>query len=329
MKFRDDWATVSIERIENVSPTIRFIEIAAGDHFRNWTPGSHLRVRVKVEERTEIRTYSLIDMGDGNKKYRVAVKLMEAGLGGSRYMWSLQAGDVLEVSQPHNHFELSRYAPSYTLVAGGVGITPLISMAYALRDSDKPVRLFYGVRNHAEAALADLLRSWLGDRLEVCVAEETGPLDLKKIIDGVSGDGELYICGPIGMLETVSRMWKESGKSMGALRYETFASSGHYPTRPFTVELPRFGKTIEVAAHQTLLSALEAEGMEVMSDCKRGECGLCVVDVLESDAPVDHRDVFLNASEKADSKKMCACVSRISGGTLTLDTAYRGSTSHA
>ncbi|MGO4581729.1 2Fe-2S iron-sulfur cluster-binding protein [Cupriavidus sp. 2TAF22] len=326
MKFRDDWAIVSIERIENVSPSIRMIEIAAGNHFNIWTPGSHLRVRVKVEERTEIRTYSLIDIGDNKKIYRIAVKLMEEGLGGSRYMWGLKVGDALEISQPHNHFELSRYAPSYTLVAGGVGITPLISMAYALRNSDKPVRLFYGVRNHTEAALVNLLRSWLGDRLELSVAEETGPLDLKKIVDSVTGDGELYICGPIAMLETVGRIWKESGKSMGALRYETFASSGHYPTRPFTVVLPRFGKTIEVAAHQTLLAALEAEGMEVMSDCKRGECGLCVVNILESDAPVDHRDVFLNPSEKADSKKMCACVSRISGGTLTLDTAYRSST---
>jgi ferredoxin-NADP reductase len=324
MKFRDDWAAVAVERIEDVSPTIRFIEIDAGDHFRNWGPGAHLRVRVKVDGRTEIRTYSLIEIGDGLKKYRMAVKLMAEGLGGSRYMWSLKAGDTLEVSQPHNHFELSRYASSYTLVAGGVGITPMVGMAYALRNSDRPVRLFYGVRNREEAALADLLRGWLGDRLEIRAAEESGPLDLQKIIDGVQPGGELYICGPIAMLEAVSRMWKESGRLMGALRYETFASSGHYPTRSFTVELPRFGKVIEVASHQTLLAALEAEGMEVMSDCKRGECGLCVVDVLDCDSPIDHRDVFLNVSEKSDSKKMCACVSRISGGRLTLDTAYRG-----
>ncbi|QYY34231.1 PDR/VanB family oxidoreductase (plasmid) [Cupriavidus pinatubonensis] len=324
MKFRDNWEMVAIERVENVSPSIRLLEIAANNHFKIWTPGSHLRVRVKVEERTEIRTYSLIDIGDDEKKYRIAVKLMDEGLGGSRYMWSLQVGDTLEISQPHNHFELSRYAPSYTLVAGGVGITPMISMAYALRNSDKPVRLFYGVRDHTEAAFAKLLRGWLGDRLKLCVAEETGPLDLKKIVDSVAGDGELYICGPIAMLETVSRIWKESGRSMGTLRYETFASSGHYPTRPFTVDLPRFGKTIEVAAHQTLLAALEAEGLEIISDCKRGECGLCVVNILESDAPVDHRDVFLNPSEKEDGKKLCACVSRICGGTLTLDTAYRG-----
>ena len=323
MKFHDQWSAARLVRTEDVSPTIRLFEIDPGPHYRSWTPGSHLRVRVSVDGRTEIRTYSLIRIGADDHKYRIAVKRIDDGLGGSRAMWALAPDAVLEISQPHNHFDLSRYAASYTLVAGGVGITPLIGMAHALQNSDKPVRMFYGVRSREEAAFGELLRNWLGERLQLCVHDETGPLDLAAIIRDVPPDGELYLCGPIGMLESARRLWAEAGRSMGLLRYETFASSGHFPNRPFTAVLPRFNLEVEVAPHQTLLAALEQSGLEVMSDCRRGECGLCAVSVLECDTALDHRDVFFSDAQKAENDKLCACVSRPAGGRITLDTSYR------
>lgn len=324
MRFRDHWTNASINRIDLVSPTIKLFQIRPVDGIESWTAGSNIRVKVRVEDRTEIRTYSLIDIGRDDGVYRIAVKLIEGGLGGSRYMWSLQEGDTLEVSQPHNQFQLSRYSTSFTLVAGGVGVTPLVSMAKALRNSDKPVKMIYGSRTREEAAFSDLLSDWLGDRLQLCIAEESGPLDINAVVDAVPENGELYVCGPIGMLEAITKRWGEAGREPGLLRFETFAASGHYANKDFTVSVPRLNKTVRVAEHQTMLAAMQEAGIEMMFDCKRGECGLCMVDIVENDAPVDHRDVFFSATQKTENKKMCTCVSRSAGGHLVVDTAYRG-----
>jgi ferredoxin-NADP reductase len=324
LRFRDNWSRGDILRIENVTPTIRLFEIDPGDDFRAWTPGSHIRVGVTVAGRADVRTYSLIDLGTRDRNYRIAVRRVEDGLGGSLHMWSLQAGDVLEISQPHNHFELSRYATSYTLVAGGVGITPLISMAHALRGSDRQVRLIYGVRSREEAAFADLLKGWLGDRMELHIDAESGPLNMAEITCNIDPDGELYVCGPIRMLEAAREAWEKAEHPPGLLRYETFAASGHYPTQEFVAVLPRFNLEVKVLPHQSLLSALADAGVEVMSDCQRGECGLCVVDVISADSAIDHRDVFFSERQKGENRKLCACVSRVAGGRVEIDTAYRG-----
>ncbi|MBF8178208.1 PDR/VanB family oxidoreductase [Herminiimonas contaminans] len=324
MKFRDHWVNASVTALENISPSIKLFQITPKNGRASWTPGSNIRIRVRVEDRSEIRTYSLIDTGVEDEHYRIAVRLIEDGQGGSRYMWSLNENDLIEISQPHNHFELSRYSTSYTLVAGGVGITPLVSMAKALSNSDKPVRLIYGVRTRSEAAFGDLLKTWLGERLELSVGDEDGPLDIASIVNSVDKNGELYVCGPIGMLEAISKLWRKSERPLGLLRYETFAASGHYPSQEFMVEIPRLNKLVRVPAHQSMLAALQEAGVELMSDCKRGECGLCVVDVVSTTEPVDHRDVFLSAHQKAENRKLCACVSRSAGGTVTIDTAYRG-----
>lgn len=323
MRFRDEWAAATIEAVEDITPTIRMFTLRPVDHYLNWSAGAHLRVGINIEGRQEVRTYSLIHTGLDDGAYRIAVKLIEHGLGGSRYMWSLRVGETLDISQPHNQFELSRHGSSYTLVAGGVGITPLVSMAYALRASNKPVRLIYGVRTRSEAAFAGLLADWLGKRFELRVADEDGPLDINQIVSAVEPASELYLCGPIGMLEAASAAWAARGFSMGLLRFETFAASGHYPNREFTVEIPRLNKSITVPEHQSMLDALEQAGVEVISDCRRGECGLCAVDVISNDEPLDHRDVFFSSRQKQSNLKMCACVSRCAGGKVIIDTAYR------
>lgn len=324
MRFRDHWSVATVSKVQNLTPTIKLFELDPGQHYESWTPGSHIKVKVVADGRNETRTYSLIDLGNEDNKYHIAVKIIDDGLGGSRFMWSLGQGSTLEVSQPHNHFGLSQYSSSYTLVAGGVGITPMVSMARSLIKSGKKVRLFYGVRNKEEAAFTDLLSSWLGESFILCDAETTAPLNIPEIIAHTPKDGELYICGPIGMLEAAERIWLEGDHPASLFRFETFAASGHYPNRPFTVNVPRFDKTIRVEPHQTLLAALLDAGIEVMSDCKRGECGLCQVEILSNDCPIDHRDVFFSRAQKSENKKMCACVSRASDGNIIIDTSYRG-----
>ena len=324
MRFHDQWTLGRIERTEELSPGIRMFEIAVDGPGQHWSPGAHLAVQVQVDGRSETRTYSLIDLGRGDHRYRIAVKRIDNGLGGSRYMWSLEAGAPLTLSQPHNQFELNRNTATYTLVAGGIGITPLVSMARTLSQGEKPVQLHYAVRSREEAVFASELRTWLGDRLHLYVRSEGERMDLAAIVAAIPGEGELYACGPIGMLEAVREIWATAGRNMGRLRYETFAASGHYPNQDFTVAIPRFGIELRVPAHQTLLDALEQAGVEVMSDCRRGECGLCAVDILDCNAPIDHRDVFFSARQKDENKKLCACVSRAVGGHMDIDTAYRG-----
>jgi vanillate O-demethylase ferredoxin subunit len=110
---------------------------------------------------------------------------------------------------------------------------------------------------------------------------------------------------------------------MDQLRFETFGNSGRFASEPFKVRIPRLGTEVDVPQNQTMLEALEAAGIEMIFDCRRGECGLCALDILEVDGVVDHRDVFFSDEEKAANRKLCTCVSRVARGSITVDTADR------
>jgi len=135
--------------------------------------------------------------------------------------------------------------------------------------------------------------------------------------------GEFYVCGPIGLLEAAKRAWQRSGRPIDQLRFETFGNSGRFASQPFRVKIPRLGAEIEVLPNQTMLDALEAAGVAMISDCRKGECGLCALDILEVNGIVDHRDVFFSEAEKAENHKLCTCVSRVAGASITIDTADR------
>ncbi len=329
MHNNPQWYTATLAHSEDLSASIRLFELQVEGGTRAWTPGAHIQVRVVVDGREEIRHYSLIELGRNDGRYRIAVKKIDSGMGGSRYMWSLRPGDSLNISAPRNQFELGFTAPACVLVAGGVGITPILGMARYLATQGKPVRLHYAARNAAEAVFAQELQQWLGESLELYLSDLGQRMDLNAIAASTPKDAELYVCGPISMLEAARSAWQAAGRSLGQLRYESFASSGHYANAPFTVSIPRLGLTLDVPAHQTLLAALEHAGVDVMADCRRGECGLCALDVLGCDAPIDHRDVFLSEKQKAEGRSLCACVSRPAHGHLRIDTAYRGSSRQA
>lgn len=326
MQIHDHWAAARVARREELTPTIRLFEIEPLDAYQPWTAGAHLRVQVSVAGRGEVRSYSLIDYGSDDRRYRIAVKLIAGGMGGSRAMWALEAGDELRISRPQNNFSLSPQAASYTLLAGGVGITPLLGMAHQLSRTQRPLHMYYAVRNRREAAFAELLQAWLGERLQLQITEEHGRLDLAAIIKEIPADGELYLCGPLTMLEAARTAWQAAGRPSGNLRFESFAASGHHPNQAFTAVLPRFKREIQVGAQQTLLGALEEAGIELLSGCRHGECGLCALPIVSCDSPLDHRDIFFSKEQQAANHKLCACVSRPVGGRIELDTWYRGET---
>ena len=317
-----EWEPATLVDIRDLTPDIRLFTLAREGRFVAPAPGSHLNVRVLIDGRPVTRSYSVVGAcRDG--RYRIAVKRVPHSRGGSRYLWTLQRGARLQLSQPANHFDLGYDAADYVLVAGGIGITPIYGMALALAAADVPVRLLYAARTRADLAFADDLGAQLGPRLETFVGENGGRIDLRAVIAGMHPDGELYICGPIALLEDAKALWQSSGRRIERLRFETFGNSGRFATMPFSVAIPRLGLTIDVAADESLLDALDRGGVPMIADCRRGECGLCVLPILDAAGVVDHRDVFFSDAQKASNDKLCTCVSRLVGGMLTLDVPGR------
>lgn len=332
MKSDIHWMPARISAIKDLSPTVREFEITPESGIvAGHEPGAHLQVQVLVgapgSGRMQNRSYSVVGEPDG-RAWRIAVKRLDEGRGGSLAMWRLVVGDRLLVSEPQTHFGLDLTAPGYLLVAGGIGITPLVYMAQRLAAlaarSGVPVRMLYGARNESELAYLADLREALAPHSSASLQAFAGsaPIDFAAEIAALPAGGQLYACGPVPMLEAVRQAWAAAGRPQAELRFETFGSSGRLPTQAFEVRIPRHQLAITVPADSTLLEALEGAGVQTLWDCRRGECGLCAMDVLAIEGEIDHRDVFLSAHEKTSGRRICACVSR-AVGTITLDSAWR------
>jgi vanillate O-demethylase ferredoxin subunit len=317
------WTSGSVREARALSPSIKLFEIVPDSGAASWSPGSHLDIAVTIEGRAEFRSYSLVGEPDG-KAYRIAVKCDPQGRGGSRAMHRLVADARVSISSPKNHFELEFDRPDYLLVAGGIGITPMLGMAATLERRGARFRFLYCARSRDELALLPELSAICGDALSLFVSDEGPRLDFANEIASLREDGQLYLCGPMRMLDAARREWERAGRKPQNLRYETFGSSGRFATQAFTVRTWPEGLDVVVPENKTMLDALTEAGIDVMSDCKRGECGLCVLNVLEASGAIDHRDVFFSEHERTQNNKICACVSRSAGGVLVVDTAYRG-----
>lgn len=318
MRSTQNWGEALVESISDLTPTVRQFTLRPAAAGATPEPGSHLKVQLQVGGKAVTRSYSLTG-SPGGRTWTIAVKRLDDGQGGSLAMWRLAQGDRLLVNGPHNHFPLDLQAPGYLLVAGGIGITPLLPMAKALARRAAPVRMLYGARTEAELAFAGELREHLGGSLHAVAGTR---IDIAGAVASLVPGGQMYVCGPATMLEAARRAWEAAGRPQADLRYETFGSSGRLATREFRVQVPRHGLDIIVPAGRSLLDVLEEAGVQTLSDCRRGECGLCAVDVLGVDGEIDHRDVFLSDHEKKQNRRICACVSR-AAGCLTLDSPYR------
>jgi len=305
MRFRNSWMDATVTDIKKVADRIFQIKIQALDGTHPFTVGSHIDVSVMINGQPEIRSYSLVGKFEPDQPYTIAVKHLENSRGGSQYMCGLQKGNRIKISSPLNHFELSYNSNQYLLISGGIGITPVIGMAQELMDKGSDVFMIYIGRTASDMAYVEKLQNLLGDNLIVHFSKEKGKYQL----------------------ENVRKIWEESDYNNANLRFETFGASGLFSPQKFTVKIPRFDKEIEIAENQSLLQALNANNINVMYDCQKGECGLCQIEVLDYSGSIDHRDCFFSEEEKGENKKMCACVSRVANGNLVIDTAYRGKSS--
>jgi ferredoxin-NADP reductase len=322
MRFAEHWMWCTIEATRNVTSGIREITLRPDAPIASYPLGSHINVSLLIDGQPQTRSYSLVGERTSDT-LRIAVRLASDSRGGSRTMWNLQPGARLEISSPSSLFEIDWTRKTYCLIAGGIGITPIVGIAGALqRREGIDITLHYAVKSRADAAYLAELSDLLDEDLVVHASDEAARLDFATTFAALPADAIAILCGPMRMLDAARRAWNDSGRQPSDLRYETFGSSGLLPTAEFRVRLKGTGAEIVVPQNRSMLAALNDAGFEVMSDCERGECGVCAIDVVSVDGEIDHRDVFFSDHQKQSNTKICPCVSRALG-VVTVDTLYQ------
>lgn len=292
--------------------TFRF-GLAGESALPDWTAGAH--VELTLQDGT-MRPYSLISWTaevSGPRDYTIAVQREEAGTGGSIAMHALEVGAKVTVSAPKNDFPLDTGAPA-VLLAGGIGITPMISMASSLTARGAPFAFHYAGRSADLMAFRSEVQSQFGAQIHC--DDDNSALDLDAIITNLA-DAHLYVCGPRGMIDAARAKAESAGIDPARVHFELFESaSAQDGDSPFEVEI-NDGQVFTIPVGATIIEVLEEAGVDVMYDCQRGDCGICQCDVLEG-IP-DHRDVVLSDTERAAGEVMQICVSRAKSPRLKLD----------
>ncbi|MDO9195398.1 PDR/VanB family oxidoreductase [Rhodoferax sp.] len=284
---------------------------SAGAHIDVTTPGGY------------IRQYSLCNDPAESHRYQIAVLRDAQGRGGSRAMHdAVNVGDIVAASVPRNHFPLIPQVHTALLLAGGIGITPLISMAERLSAIRQPFSLHYVARSIDRMAFRDrLAQSSYADKVFLHV--DDGPpeqrLDIAGLLQAVHTDVHIYVCGPQGFMDAVLSTAQRYGWPQAQLHHEFFGAA---PTRTdadssFDVQLASSGRVIRVAADQTVTQALATAGVVVPTSCEQGVCGTCLTGVLNGEP--DHRDLYLTAEEQAANRQFIPCCSRARSARLVLD----------
>lgn len=284
----------------------------SGAALPGFEPGAHIDVHLP---NSMTRQYSLTnESGDGF--YSICVGLDRASRGGSKQLHhATRVGDVLRISKPRNTFSLDLRHESYLLIAGGIGVTPILAIARALEHAGKDWTMVYAARSRAAAVFVQELSGY-GDRCRFHFDdEEGGPCNVVEIVAMAAPNAHVYACGPTPMLEALAEI---EALPTDRLHTEYFAPP---PTLAhgdvFVVEAVRSGVSVEVPADRSILEVLVEHGVDAPSSCRQGICGTCETRVLEG-AP-DHRDQILSDAEKAAGDTMMICCSRALTPRLRLD----------
>ena len=280
-------------------------------------PGAHIDVHLP---NGLIRQYSITNGPGQSSFYRIGVKLEPDSTGGSISLHeTVREGDVLAISEPRNNFPLRRDATRTILLAGGIGITPLLAMAQALERMDLHCELHCFAQSSDHLAFGDVLDG-LGDsvvrHLDLSPDETVG--EIRRLVAEPAAHTHIYICGPGPMLEAARREAAAAGWPDEAVHFEYFKNTTEIDdSSTFEVALARSALTLTVGAGQTILEVLREHGVSVPSSCEQGACGTCIATVLEGEP--DHQDVYLNDSDHQAGDRMMTCVSRARSDRLVLD----------
>lgn len=290
-----------------------------GELLPKWLPGSHIAISFAASDGREFENhYSLIGAPRQSDTYRIAVQREPGGKGGSICLHDdLAIGRAVTISGPFNSFPLNATAVTsrVVLVAGGIGITPMMSMAHALSAQGIPFDLHYLARSRERLLLLDELRAVASASLIPHLSQESGRADLAALLGSYEAGRELYACGPVSLLHALAETSTQLGWPTGSQHFESFGARVQSDDKPLTVELSLSQMTVEVQPGISILDALIAADVFVSYDCKRGECGNCYAQVLEG-TPV-HRDICLTSDMR--SQGMCTCVSWASQERLVLE----------
>jgi vanillate O-demethylase ferredoxin subunit len=310
-----------VRRISFEAETINSYELVspAGEDLAPFTAGCHIDLHLS---NGMIRSYSLLNDQRETKRYVIAVNKDAAGRGGSKFIHdTVRVGDIITTSHPRNNFALDEKATHSVLIAGGIGITPLLSMIRRLQSLDRSWELFYAARTRLSAAFVDDLGAICPDagrflRLNFDQEASGRMFDLSAIVNAAPSDAHLYCCGPVPMLEAFEAAVAERPSDHVHVEYfkarEKPALAGG-----FELQLARSKRTVKVCAGMTILDALLDAGIAANYACTEGVCGTCETRVIEG-VP-DHRDLFLSKEEQAANNTMMICCSGSKSPTLVLD----------
>lgn len=307
--------TIVAARWNTAADIVAFkLALPEGEHL-DFDPGAHLDVHTP---NGLVRQYSLVNAPGERDHLLIGVKLEPASRGGSRSLHeSLQVGDSLTVSKPKNHFSLVPDVGG-VLIAGGIGITPILAMGTALQHAGLPYALHYFTRSNEHVAFTDRLAGLNGLKLYTGLAVDATRDAVDRALREAGPDSHVYVCGPRPLIDLVCERASSNGIASTNVHFELFANEvSHDTDQPFRVRLQTSGIEFVVPAGVSLADALKVHGVAVDTSCEQGVCGTCRTGVVDGEP--EHRDVYLNEGEKQSRRCLMPCVSRSRSELLVLD----------
>lgn len=308
-----------ITQVTQLTPRIYRYQLHAmpGAELPLITAGSHIAIPVTLKNgKQDFHHYSICSNPNQREYYEIAVLCEEQGSGGSQFIIdNFAVGAVLECGMLGNNFHLHADASPAILIAGGIGITPITSIAHTLSLRGRRFQLHYAGRSKNDMALVDELQKTFTRNFFIYAANEDQRLDIMNLLADAPSNTFFYACGPQKMLADIETSARMLGIDKDRIQMEHFAADKSANDKAAVLELAHSNKLINAHADQPLLAALRDAGVDVNFDCCVGDCGTCAVKILEGEA--EHRDHVLSDAQKAQGF-MCVCVSRAKSDKLVL-----------
>ena len=316
-----DWISVTVHSKAPAAQDIVTLELVSADAqpLPAFSAGSHIELELP---NGLVRPYSLCNDPSERHRYQIGVLLDPATRGGSRSVHDdLSVGGTLRIRSPRNHFALTPDAPAL-LLAGGIGITPILCMAEHLSAAEAPFVLHYCTRSADRTAFLSRIRSAAyADRVRFHFddGDTVQAFDAEAVLSNPGDPTHLYVCGPKGYMDAVIATARRLGWSDEKIHFEYFAGSAapQASDGSFEVRLARSGRVLRIAADRTVVQALAEHGVEIPVSCEQGVCGTCITRVLGG-IP-EHRDLYFSDAEKAQNDQFTPCCSRALSPMLVLD----------